>query len=123
MMINPDDFRHIPRIIKASLEVRDYDVTYEYVQNEGSYQFDTSMRPVTLVLPANPIDKFRIEICDYFKSWMINPLVIHRNGNKIMGVEEHLNCDVPGSMLALIYTRTSMGWIVDTTLTKFLGNK
>lgn len=123
MMVNPDLLLRIPRIITAALEVRDYDTTYEYVQNEGSYQFDTSMGPVTLVLPANPIDKFRIEICDYFKSWMINPLVIHRNGNRIMGVEEHLNCDVPGSMLALIYTRTSMGWIVDTTLTKFLGNK
>ena len=122
-MMNLETILRIPRIITAKLEVRDYDVTYEYVQNEGSYQFDTSMRPVTLVLPANPIDKFRIEICDYFKSWMINPLVIHRNGNRIMGVEEHLNCDVPGSMLALIYTRTTMGWIVDTTLTKFLGNK
>ena len=122
-MMNLETILRIPRIITAKLDVCDYDVTYEYVQNEGSYQFDTSMRPVTLVLPANPIDKFRIEICDYFKSWMINPLVIHRNGNKIMGIEEHLNCDVPGSMLALIYTRTSMGWIVDTTLTKFLGNK
>jgi hypothetical protein len=42
--------------------------------------------------------------------------VIHRNGNKIMGMEEHLTCDLKNQVFALVYTTTATGWVVTQDL-------
>jgi hypothetical protein len=89
---------------------------YEYVEHERSYYVDTNMQKGMLVLPPNPRDGFKLIVSDYFGSWIYHPLVIHRNGKPIMGLEEHMTCDVPNMIFALIYTNTSVGWVVSQNL-------
>lgn len=90
---------------------------YEYVEHEQSYYVDTNMQKGMLVLPPNPRDGFKIIVSDYFGSWIYHPLIIHRNGKPIMGINENMTCDAPNSIFALIYTNTSSGWVVTQNLT------
>jgi len=97
---------------------------YEYVEHERSYYVDTNMQKGMLVLPPNPRDGFKLIVSDYFGSWIYHPLIIHRNGKPIMGLEEHMTCDVPNMIFALIYTNTTAGWVVSQNLsTTELANK
>lgn len=98
--------------------------SYEYVEHERSYYVDTNMQKGMLVLPPNPRDGFKLVVSDYFGSWIYNPLIIHRNGKPIMGMEEHMTCDVPNMIFSLIYTNTTAGWVVSQNLsTTELSNK
>jgi hypothetical protein len=90
---------------------------YEYVEHERSYYVDTNMQKGMLVLPPNPRPGFKLIVSDYFGSWIYHPLVIHRNGKPIMGLDEHMTCDVPNMIFALIYTDTHAGWVVSQNLT------
>jgi hypothetical protein len=96
---------------------------YEYVEHERSYYVDTNMQKGMLVLPANPRDGFKIIISDYFGSWIWHPLIVHRNGKPIMGLDEHMTCDVPNMIFALVYTNTPAGWVVTQNLstTELIG--
>jgi hypothetical protein len=96
---------------------------YEYVEHERSYYVDTNMQKGMLVLPANPRDGFKIIISDYFGSWIWHPLIVHRNGKPIMGLDEHMTCDVPNMIFALVYTNTLAGWVVTQNLstTELIG--
>lgn len=90
---------------------------YEYVEHERSYYVDTNMQKGMLVLPPEPRFGFKIIVSDYFGSWIYHPLIIHRNGKPIMGIDEHMTCDVPNMIFAMIYTNTSAGWVVSQNLT------
>jgi hypothetical protein len=82
------------------------------------------MQKGMLVLPPNPRDGFKLIVSDYFGSWIYHPLIIHRNGKPIMGLEEHMTCDAPNMIFALIYTNTTAGWVVSQNLsTSELANK
>lgn len=96
---------------------------YEYVEHERSYYVDTNMQKGMLVLPANPRDGFKIIISDYFGSWIWHPLIVHRNGKPIMGLDEHMTCDVPNMIFGLVYTNTPAGWVVTQNLstTELIG--
>lgn len=87
----------------------------EYARDWYLHCVDTRDQSCILVLPAKPHDGFKIIVQDKFDSWESSPLVIHRNGNKIMGLEEHLTCDQPKMMFALVYTNLT-GWVVTTDL-------
>ena len=88
----------------------------EYARDGYLHCVDTTDQSCVLVLPANPHDGFKIIVQDKFSSWESSPLVIHCNGNKIMGMEEHLTCDLKDQVFALVYTTTSMGWVVTQDL-------
>ena len=89
------------------------EVAYEYVKDEGKYYVDTSDKPAMLVLPPRPRPGFRLTVVDHYGSWKFYPLTVHRNGNLIMGGEEHLRCDVPNMVFSLIYApETRLGWVV-----------
>lgn len=90
--------------------------SYEYVENERTYFVDTWNQRGVLVLPPRPRDGFKIIVSDRFGSWVAHPLVVHRNGNPIMGLEEHMTCDVPNMVFALVYTNTPTGWVVTQNL-------
>jgi hypothetical protein len=86
---------------------------YEYVTHERTYFVDTSHQRGMLVLPSAAREGFKIVICDSSGSWHWHPLVIHRNGGKIMGLEEHLVCDEPFSVFGLTYAAsTGLGWVI-----------
>jgi hypothetical protein len=88
----------------------------EYARDGYLHCVDTTDQSCVLVLPAKPHDGFKIIVQDKFSSWEASPLVIHRNGNKIMGMEEHLTCDLKNQVFALVYTTTSAGWVVTQDL-------
>lgn len=89
---------------------------YEYVEHERSYYIDTNMQKGMLVLPPDPREGFKLIVSDYFGSWIYHQLIIHRNGKPIMGLEEHMTCDVPNMIFALVYTNTPTGWVVTQNL-------
>jgi hypothetical protein len=59
----------------------------EYARDGFLHCVDTTDQSCVLVLPAKPHDGFKIIVQDKFSSWEASPLVIHRNGNKIMGMD------------------------------------
>ena len=90
--------------------------SYEFVEHERLYYVDTNAQKGVLVLPPNPHDGFKLLVSDRFGSWIYYPLIIHRNGKPIMGLEEHMTCDVPNMIFALVYTNTAAGWVVSNDL-------
>jgi hypothetical protein len=85
----------------------------DYVITEKTYYINTEKQRGILVLPHNPKDKFKIIVSDYFGSWLYYPLIIHRNGNKIMGIEENMTCDIPYSFFSMTYLQKHpWGWII-----------
>jgi hypothetical protein len=42
--------------------------------------------------------------------------VIHRNGNKIMGIEEHLTCNLSNQVFALVYVAALQDWVITLDL-------
>jgi hypothetical protein len=88
------------------------EMPYELVKEEDVYFIKTFNRPAMLVLPPKPKDGFSLFVTDGFGSWRYYPLIVHRNGKAIMGMEEHLTCDVPNGVFGMKYTNTKMGWVV-----------
>lgn len=75
---------------------------------------DSSSNVITITLPANAtlLLNDTIEIIDATSSTGTNAITIGRNGSLIQGTAEDLTVDVPGSIITLIYTGATYGWIV-----------
>ena len=86
------------------------DVVYEHIESERMYALDTRTRKGVLVLPHKPKNGFKALISDRHNTWMYNPLIIHRNGNRIGNLEENLVCDCPGAMFICEFKNPSGGW-------------
>lgn len=91
---------------------------YEYVKNEGAYFINTINQKGILVLPPQPVLNFKIIVSDHYGSWKYYPLIIHRNGHRIMGSEENMICDIPNAIFALEFIADpNVGWVVHHNLT------
>ena len=88
----------------------------EHARDGFLHCVDTTGQSCVLVLPAKPHDGFKIIVQDKFSSWEESPLVIHRNGNKIMGMEEHLKCDLKNQVFALVYVAALQDWVITQDL-------
>jgi len=87
--------------------------SYEYVRHEKSYFVNTWNQRGILVLPSSPMPGMKIIVSDYYGSWAANSLTIHRNGNKIMGLEENMECDEPFAIFAMTFIpSTGLDWVV-----------
>lgn len=82
------------------------------VKNNAHYSFDVFNKKAIVVLPTNPIKNFTVSFSDQTGSTRAFPVIIHRNGNKIMGENEHMICDVPNSIFRLTFVGGYMGWFV-----------
>ena len=94
---------------------------FEWVEEEKTYYVDTSIYKRDLVLPSNPKIGFKIIVHDFFDSWKIRPLKVYRNGNPIMGIEEHLVCDEPNSIFALVWYGGYFGWKIEPVTRQNIG--
>ena len=94
---------------------------FEWVEEEKTYYVDTSIYKRDLVLPSNPKIGFKIIVHDFFDSWKIRPLKVYRNGNPIMGIEEHLICDEPKSIIALVWYGGYIGWKIEPVTRQNIG--
>jgi hypothetical protein len=97
---------------------------YEYVTHERAYFVDTFDQKGMLVLPPNPMSGMKIVVSDYYGSWQAHPLIVHRNGQKIMGIEENMECDEPFSIFAMTFApETGLGWVVHQNVQASETNK
>jgi hypothetical protein len=74
------------------------------------YIVDTRLKSLFVKLPKNPSIGDPIFLFDGYHSFLNNPLILCVNGNRIMGVNENLICDVNGAHLGLIFTGGEEGW-------------
>ncbi len=88
------------------------DVVYEHIVEERMYALDTTKRKGIIVLPSQPKIGFRALVSDRHNTWLYNPLIVHRNGNKLAGLEENMICDEPQSMFVCEFKNKKDGWIV-----------
>ena len=70
---------------------------YKNVENGGHYNLNSFNRSGMFVLPPNPEQGTTIYFADGEASTRWFPVKIHRNGNPIMGVDDHMICDVPNA--------------------------
>ena len=82
-----------------------------YLASTGDHLFvDTSSGTVTVTLPELPSIGDNVTFNDYAGTCDVNPLIIDRNGNLIMGLAEDLVVDVRHASNSLIYSGLSQGW-------------
>ena len=76
----------------------------------GFYACDTSSGSFTATLPASPSIKSTVSFLDLTGSFKDKPLVLARNGVKIMGFSENHNLDMNNVCVTLVYTGSAQGW-------------
>lgn len=104
-------------LFRSTLSVNSSDeIPYENVTEERVFSARTFNKPAMVVLPHRPKEGFNIFVSDEHGSWKFYPLIVHRNGNKIMGLEENLKCDVPNAVFGLKYINSAMGWVIHQDL-------
>jgi hypothetical protein len=89
---------------------------YKDVENGGYYNLNSFDKPGMFVLPPNPKIGTTIYFADGEGSTRWFPVKIHRNGNPIMGENEHMNCDVPNANFKVKYVGGYLGWLVEADL-------
>ena len=73
---------------------------------------DTSVKPITLTLPASPSLGDEIKIIDGTGNAATNNITINMNGENIEGITDNLLLDVNRSSITLLYYNTAQGWII-----------
>lgn len=76
----------------------------------GKYKVDTTGGAVTMTLPATPPQNGKVQWIDAANKFGTNKLTIARNGQKIMGYSEDLDCNRNYQSGMLEYTGPSYGW-------------
>ena len=95
---------------------------YKNVENGGHYNLNSFNRSGMFVLPPNPEQGTTIYFADGEASTRWFPVKIHRNGNPIMGEDEHMNCDVPNVSFKMKFMGGYLGWLLESDM-RFVANK
>ena len=71
----------------------------------------------TITLPVNSslLVNDTIQIIDVGGATSTNPITISRNSSLIQGIADDLYMDLNGSIITLIYTGPTYGWIISST--------
>lgn len=88
---------------------RDVSSNDNVVAGDGLF-IDCSSNPITLTLPASPINGDKISFLHVEGDLSSNTVTIARNGNKIQGATEDLVVDVPDSKLSLVFRSSASDW-------------
>ena len=82
-----------------------------YLASDGDKIFcNTSAHAFTITLPLNPEIGDSIWVGDLTGDFEIHTLTVNRNGQKIMELDENMDCDVNDLSFQMIYTNISVGW-------------
>lgn len=71
----------------------------------------TTAATLTLPLAANTLVGDTIQVIDVLGNFATNNCTVARNGNLIQGLAEDLVCDINGTILTLVYTGVTYGWV------------
>jgi len=91
---------------------------WKIISNTSTYQASTGDRLminttasiVTIILPVTPSLGDYIQFLDYGNNFDVNPAIIARSNEKIMGFSENLTIDVRSAANTLIYSNIAQGW-------------
>ena len=109
MQILPNQISHIMRGANVNSS-EEFD--YRYVESGGTYNFNSFNNKAMFVLPPKPNINTTITFTDKYGATKWNPVIVHRNGNPIMGEDEHMTCDVPWAFFNLKFIGGKIGWCV-----------
>jgi hypothetical protein len=73
---------------------------------------NTSVESITVILPAFPETGDQVTVVDATGTAATNNIILGRNGNKILGVENDLIVDINNAAITVAYYNTSRGWLV-----------
>jgi len=73
---------------------------------------DSTGAAFTITLPATPLDGDTVQIIDVASQFGTNNVTVARNGELINGVADDLVLDVVGSVVSLVYTGATYGWVI-----------
>jgi hypothetical protein len=72
---------------------------------------DTSAGSVSITLPATPPTGATIRFADFKSSFEVSPLILLRNGSKILGISDDLSVDIDNKSITLVYASANAGWV------------
>ena len=78
----------------------------------NNYTTDTTSAAYSVTLPATPTVGDHIRVMDAAGTWATNNLTVGRNSEKIAGAAADLICNLNFSAVNLIYSGSTVGWVV-----------
>ena len=78
----------------------------------GAYACDTSLGPIPITLPPNPVADQTVSWRDYSGTFASNNVTIICNGNPINGVVGNLISDINGETRQATYRDATKGWLI-----------
>jgi hypothetical protein len=87
-------------------------VTSNYTASDTSHLLvDTSLTPITIMLPANPTMGMTVTLLDGMRSWTTNNVTVAGNGRLIMGsMANYILSAIPYETIT--YYNSTEGWVV-----------
>lgn len=78
---------------------------------------DTTSSAFTITLPANAtlVEGDQLQIIDVVSNFSTNSITLARNSSKILGDTADLVLDVDGSVVTLLYTGATYGWVLTSS--------
>jgi hypothetical protein len=99
-------FTFSPKVVSGE------EVYYEYVESGQNYTLYSYDKSAMFVLPPKPQLNDVIKFTDQGGSTRWFPVKIHRNGNLIMGEQDHMSCDIPNIAFMMKFVGGPIGWQV-----------
>lgn len=82
-----------------------------YLAEVGDKIFcDTSLETFTIILPLNPQENDSVWIGDLKGTFETNNLIVARNSELIMGINEDMQFDLNDLSIELVFTNSTVGW-------------
>ena len=78
----------------------------------NNYTTDTTSAAYSVSLPASPSVGAHIRVMDAAGTWATYNLTVQRNSEKIAGATSDLVCNVNNGIVNLIYSGSTVGWLV-----------
>lgn len=105
--------RYITTTGTAAATFREISGNYNAVVNDRILVNTTSLA-ITITLPASGsvLVNDSIQIIDVTSNAGTNNITVSRNGAKIQNIADDLTIDANGSIITLIYSGATYGWIV-----------
>jgi len=76
------------------------------------YIVNSAGGPVTITLPASPVEGDTVKFQDYSGTFGTNNLTVANNSNKIMRTTDNMTVSTSGASFTLEYTDAASGWLM-----------
>lgn len=101
--------RYLTTTGTASATTRTVGTTYSAQAND---RIICTAGGFTITLPASPLEGDTIQIIDVTGVFESSNLTVARNSQLIQGLAENLTLDVNGTVITLVYSGATYGWVI-----------